>query len=627
MALHLADYYKGDRLENARKAINCVLNSAWISGGLDYDNAFTASVVFRAVSLFSRSLKTLSFQHSYKKKIGRRSRTVILPLREVVRTHLQTLRQHGGLCVQGYPRSACLTYWFLQALVHFRDRRLTRDLGAVADWAEEQVTRQMAYVQQKDTARMDTTQLAFSVAILNILRLQRIGATGGKTHSRSDTESLGTKTLDVAVTLVLRDQEQNGLWRKYAPIFHYPKSGADYCFAFELLEMMLESLPDLPAMQSELAIEVFERSITWATENRIKTGTEQPDGWNSGTSDTKRRGSAESWATASVHMFLHRLNSFLSKLIRKNILDRYGADNINETRNSDPWNRLLDSPLSIGGNTTSLRKEVESSIIEPIEIHDYSLPPRYEGRISALLFGPPGTSKTMTVKAIAFRLGWPFIEITPSDFIREGPELIEGRAIQIFEDLYDLDKAVVLFDEMDELLKERLNAPEMISRFLTTSMLPKFQKLYNARKALFFVATNHRETFDVAIVRPSRFDLALHVAPPSTRDKIAKLTQFTILKSVKAGHLKVLKALMRKQAKHLDYFLFDEFHLLLETFFQNKNPNSVLTKAYANLARDFGTLVHDWHARKIILHTDEIEGKKNTYLDEYKIDKTRSTRQ
>lgn len=632
MALRLAGYFEAGNLDLAKKAIDAVFNEEWTSGGLPHDNAFTASVVLRAVSLFYPSIVKLDLKHNYKRKrdVDGSQENVSETLAEIIKSDRLQLRDDGGLRVLKYPRSACLTYWFLKALIQFEDPNLLTDLGAVMDWAEEQVTREMAYIRQEDTDRMDIVQLGFSIAILhllNILKSKGISMIGGKTSARQDTESLGPGTLNSALLLVLQHQEPNGLWRKYAPLFHYPDSGANYCFAFELLEMLLETLHELPAMRSELALTVFEKSITWLADNRIRTGTQ---GWNSGTPGARQEGVPESWATAAVYMFLVRLNKFLSELIRQSILARYKAENVNESRNPSKWDELLNSPLEIDFEKTALREEILKSIIKPIEDRGCKLlPDKYQGRISALLFGPPGTSKTKTARAIAYRLGWPFVEITPSHFIQEGSQAIEGKAIQIFEDLSDLELAVILFDEMDELLRERdpTIAPEMISRFLTTSMLPKFQKLYEGRKVLFFVATNHRSNFDVAITRPGRFDLALHVAPPSTEHKIEKLTRFHILTDVRPESLDKLKAMMRKYAKQLDYFLFDEFHLLLEALFRDGDPNVMLMSSDAKLDQDFEKLVNDWSKAKIILHAHESKKKKNTYLEDYEKDKSRSTRQ
>jgi ATP-dependent 26S proteasome regulatory subunit len=39
-----------------------------------------------------------------------------------------------------------------------------------------------------------------------------------------------------------------------------------------------------------------------------------------------------------------------------------------------------------------------------------------------VLFGPPGTGKTTFAKGIASRLGWPFVEIQPSEIGAEGVE-------------------------------------------------------------------------------------------------------------------------------------------------------------------------------------------------------------
>ena len=54
-------------------------------------------------------------------------------------------------------------------------------------------------------------------------------------------------------------------------------------------------------------------------------------------------------------------------------------------------------------------------------------------------------------------------------------------------------------------------------------MLPKLAELWEARKILYFVATNHINYFDSAIIRSHRFDALILVSPPSFRSKIEEL--------------------------------------------------------------------------------------------------------
>ena len=65
---------------------------------------------------------------------------------------------------------------------------------------------------------------------------------------------------------------------------------------------------------------------------------------------------------------------------------------------------------------------------------------------------------------------------------------------------------------------------DAFGRFLTTSMLPKLAELWEARKILYFVATNHINYFDSAIIRSHRFDALILVSPPSCSAKIKDLT-------------------------------------------------------------------------------------------------------
>jgi len=73
---------------------------------------------------------------------------------------------------------------------------------------------------------------------------------------------------------------------------------------------------------------------------------------------------------------------------------------------------------------------IERRLVLPLADPDLAeefgvLPPR-----AVVLFGPPGTGKTTFAKAVASRLGWPFVEVLPSRLAAEGrspPNGVAGR--------------------------------------------------------------------------------------------------------------------------------------------------------------------------------------------------------
>ena len=89
--------------------------------------------------------------------------------------------------------------------------------------------------------------------------------------------------------------------------------------------------------------------------------------------------------------------------------------------------------------------------------------------------------------------------------------------------LMELDRTVVLFDEIDDLVREREREPDSFGRFLTNSMLPKLAQLWKQRKIIYFVATNHIGYFDRAVTRSERFDALILVSPPSFDAKVKRL--------------------------------------------------------------------------------------------------------
>jgi SpoVK/Ycf46/Vps4 family AAA+-type ATPase len=106
-------------------------------------------------------------------------------------------------------------------------------------------------------------------------------------------------------------------------------------------------------------------------------------------------------------------------------------------------------------------------------------------------------------------------------------EYIEAQARSVFEVLQQLSQVVILFDECDELFRDRKPLPgtdqvRNITAFVTASMLPKLQDLHDRGRVVFAICTNHLESMDPAIKRGGRIDHLIGIGPPdkSARRKI-----------------------------------------------------------------------------------------------------------
>ena len=89
--------------------------------------------------------------------------------------------------------------------------------------------------------------------------------------------------------------------------------------------------------------------------------------------------------------------------------------------------------------------------------------------------------------------------------------------------LRETERVVVLFDEFDELVRERgASNAEPFSRLLTTAMLPKLASIHRRATLIFVIATNNIGEFDLATRREGRFDRVVQVLPPTYEAKMTK---------------------------------------------------------------------------------------------------------
>jgi SpoVK/Ycf46/Vps4 family AAA+-type ATPase len=174
--------------------------------------------------------------------------------------------------------------------------------------------------------------------------------------------------------------------------------------------------------------------------------------------------------------------------------------------------------------------------------------------MSAIFFGPPGTSKTELAKKIAEFLGWPHLNIDPSHLVRFGMDRVQEQANTVFSMLAASEEIVVLLDEFDEMVRERASSgTEALSRFLTTAMLPKLTLINKRRSIVFILATNHIEQFDFAISRLGRFDRIIQIMPPSAAEKRRKWNSLNKLSASENARLDLLTfSECEKLVEHLE---------------------------------------------------------------------------
>jgi hypothetical protein len=435
--------------------------------------------------------------------------------------------------INDYPPAAAVVYWFVDGVDRAGIELDKKNWEVLFKFAADEFRRQRSLVVAMHAAMMDPVAMAMSACLcsrlLAISESEPVGATEGH-HSLLPT----MVELEKSIVELFDEQTLGGIWPKYFPLFHYQDAGSNFCFTFELLEAVLVEFGRRGngTLSVDLVVSSLERAVAWCEGNRLHCaedvdGKAVPySGWNSGGNlDTLRRGQPESWATAVVHMFLWELVDVLSRHIQDRLLETYGAH-----RPSGKWksvDSLLDIDLYLDGAHKGLKETLKSTIVKTFrgfegdKAEGLRRTPVEKAPLSALLFGPPGTSKTEVAKALARELNWPLVEIDPSHFLQDGFQNIYAQAERIFEDVMDLSGVVLLFDEMDALVQKRDSdtALDTESRFLTTYMLPKLAKLHARGQVIFLMATNFQASFDDAIKRAGRFDFLICMGPPTLSSK------------------------------------------------------------------------------------------------------------
>ncbi|MBU2154281.1 MAG: ATP-dependent zinc metalloprotease FtsH, partial [Alphaproteobacteria bacterium] len=145
-----------------------------------------------------------------------------------------------------------------------------------------------------------------------------------------------------------------------------------------------------------------------------------------------------------------------------------------------------------------------------------------------LLYGSPGTGKTLLARAVAGEAGVPFYSISGSDFVEMFVGVGASRVCDLFEQAKENAPAIVFIDEIDAVGRHRGTGMGggHDEREQTLNQLLVEMDGFDVRGGVILIAaTNRPDVLDPALLRPGRFDRQIQVDAPDLagREQILKV--------------------------------------------------------------------------------------------------------
>lgn len=146
-----------------------------------------------------------------------------------------------------------------------------------------------------------------------------------------------------------------------------------------------------------------------------------------------------------------------------------------------------------------------------------------------LLYGEPGTGKTLLAKAIAGEAGVPFFSISGSNFVEMYVGIGASRVRDLFKEGKKKAPCIIFIDEIDAVGRHRSSGTGSggnDEREQTLNQLLVEMDGFEANDHVIVIAaTNRQDILDPALLRPGRFDRQVMVPLPDVggREKILKV--------------------------------------------------------------------------------------------------------
>ena len=141
---------------------------------------------------------------------------------------------------------------------------------------------------------------------------------------------------------------------------------------------------------------------------------------------------------------------------------------------------------------------------------------KIQGGLGLLMYGAPGTGKTMFAEAIANEMQLPLFVVTPADIFKSYVGESEQAVRQIFQEIEACPDGAILFvDECESIFSKRTADTKDYKSAVTTELLQRMNGFgVDGSKRILIGATNRPDQIDPAYLRYKRFSHMVNITPP-----------------------------------------------------------------------------------------------------------------
>ncbi len=168
------------------------------------------------------------------------------------------------------------------------------------------------------------------------------------------------------------------------------------------------------------------------------------------------------------------------------------------------------------GGLGDVKKEMRRAVEWPLKFKGLYKSMKAQAPKGILLYGSPGTGKTLIAKAVAHESEANFISVKGPEVLSKWVGESEKTIREIFRKARQAAPCVIFLDEIDSITPVRGRSSDSgVTERVISQILIELDGLEELRNVVVIAASNRPDMIDPALLRPGRFDRLVRVTSPN----------------------------------------------------------------------------------------------------------------